>query len=281
VSDELAELRAQVNELHRYVEDIWGLTGLAYERAAGWDKRLVEIRETAEWRRAYEQPEPLVSVRIATCDRAEILIERAIASVQRQTYANWEINVVGDACTDDTEGRIAALGEERIRFRNLAKRGPYSEDPFRRWFGAGIPAQNAAASMARGAWIAPLDDDDEWDDDHIEVLLEAARSNEAELAYGRMRCQLVEPPLKAVIGKWPPEVGQIGMQGAIYNAALKEFQYDKACVFLREPSDWHFARRLWEAGVRFHFVDRPVGIWHRPNADPLPLAWFEANAVED
>ena len=52
---------------------------------------------------------------------------------------------------------------------------------------AGIPPANAAIAAARGRWIAPLDHDDEWDDDHIEVLLAAALGEHAELAYSRMR----------------------------------------------------------------------------------------------
>jgi glycosyltransferase involved in cell wall biosynthesis len=283
MSDESIDgLRAEVAELRQVVEDVRGLAAALYERSAGWAERLVAIRETDGWRRAYTEPEPLVSVRISTCDRADLLMERAIASVLRQTYANWEVNVVGDACTDDTEQRIAALGDPRIRFRNLPVRGPYPDDPYRRWLVAGIPAQRAATEMSRGLWIAPLDDDDEWDDDHIEVLLNAARENGAELAYGKMRVRIEEPPIEAMIGRWPPSAGEIGMQGAIYNGALNAagFQYDRVGGFMREPSDWHFARRLWDAGVRFHFLDRPVGVWHRKNTEPVPLEWFLAHAVD-
>lgn len=281
--EELAALRAEVNELRAIVGDVRGLTAALYERGAGWAEQLVEARKTEQWRRAYTDPEPLVSIRISTCDRVDLLIDRALASVRRQTYTNWEVNVVGDACTDDTEQRIAELGDDRIRFRNLPVRGPYPEDPIRRWCVAGIPAQKAATEMSRGDWIAPLDDDDEWDDDHIEVLLDAARENDAELAYGLMRCRVEDPPINAMIGAWPPRMGEIGFQGAIYNAALSTagFQYDRICGFIGEPSDWHFARRLWEAGVRFHFVDRPVGTWHRKDTAPVPLEWFLEHAVDE
>lgn len=282
-SEEIAALRAELRELRDAVADVRGLALASYERAAGWAERLVEARRTDLWHRAYTEPEPLVSIRIATCDRADVLVERALASVLRQTYTNWEVNIVGDACTDDTAERVAEIGDDRISFRNLPIRGPYPDDPFRRWLVAGIPAQRAATEVSRGLWIAPLDDDDEWDDDHIEVLLAAARDNDAELAYGRMRVRIEDPPIKAMIGAWPPSPGEIGIQGAIYNAALNAagFHYDRVCGFVGEPSDWHFARRLLEAGVRFHFVDRPVGTWHRKDVEPIPLQWFLRHAVDD
>jgi glycosyltransferase involved in cell wall biosynthesis len=208
-----------------------------------------------------------------------LLCERALPSVLRQTYPHWEVVVVGDACSDDTAGRIAELGEPRIRYHNRPVRGEYPNDPRQRWLVGGIPPMNLAADMARGRWIAPLDDDDEWADDHIEVLLAAARSERAELAYGRLRALLREPPVEAQIGAWPPRLGDFGFQGAIYNAALRSFHYDMACRFLDEPGDWNLARRMWEAGVRFTFVERVVGTWHHERADPELEAWLRQRAA--
>src|SRR5664280_2516348 len=71
-------------------------------------------RETDEYRAAYATAVPLVSVCMATLDRAELLIERSIASVLAQTHRNLQIVVVGDNCTDDTMQRLAALGDSRI-----------------------------------------------------------------------------------------------------------------------------------------------------------------------
>ena len=71
-------------------------------------------RETDEYRAAYATAVPLVSVCMATLDRAELLIERSIASVLAQTHRNLQIVVVGDNCTDDTMQRLAPLGDSRI-----------------------------------------------------------------------------------------------------------------------------------------------------------------------
>jgi dTDP-4-amino-4,6-dideoxygalactose transaminase len=245
--------------------DLPRLTAVMHERAAHWPERLGEIRKTAHWRQAYEGPEPPVTVRIATWIRSELLIERALASVRRQTYPNWEAIVVGDACTDDTEQRVAALGDERISFINLPVRGTYPEHPLAHRLVAGIPAMNLGTSLARGAWIAPLDDDDEWEDDHLEVLLGAALEKRSEFVYGRVR-SLRDGRQRGVFGVWPPRSGQINLGGTVYNAALREFQLDPVCRFQGEPGDWHLVRRLIDAGVRFSFVDRVVATHHLDHA---------------
>ncbi len=101
------------------------------------------------WKAAHTLPQnPKVSCCVATYNRSQLLVERCIASIQRQTYSNWELIVVGDHCTDDTADVIAKLGDARIRFENLPVRGPYPEDPRKRWMVAGTFAMNKALSLA-------------------------------------------------------------------------------------------------------------------------------------
>ena len=57
-----------------------------------------------------------------------------------QSHAGWELWVVGDACTDDTEQVVDSFGDERIHFVNLDRNvgeqsGPNNEG-FRRSRGA-------------------------------------------------------------------------------------------------------------------------------------------------
>ena len=63
---------------------------------------------------------PGVSVIIATYQRPQVL-RRAIESVRASTTADWEVVVVGDACTDDTEAVVRRFGDRRIRFSNLER----------------------------------------------------------------------------------------------------------------------------------------------------------------
>ena len=59
-----------------------------------------------------------VSVIIPTYNRAE-LVARAIRSVLRQTYQNFEIVVVDDCSTDDTEAIINEFDDNRIFLKGL------------------------------------------------------------------------------------------------------------------------------------------------------------------
>lgn len=116
-------------------------------------------------------------------------------------------------------------------------RGPYPEERVQRWMIAGVPAMNASLRMARGSWIAPLDDDDEWDDDHIEVLLEAVREAEAEFAYGRARCCLEGAAIDRSFGAWPPKQGEIGLLCCIYNGALATYHADHMAAVFRQARE--------------------------------------------
>ena len=65
---------------------------------------------------------PKISVVIATYNRSRAL-GHAIESVLRQTFTDWELIVVGDACTDDTAEVVAryAGADPRVRFVNLER----------------------------------------------------------------------------------------------------------------------------------------------------------------
>jgi glycosyltransferase involved in cell wall biosynthesis len=209
-------------------------------------------------------PEPLVTVRIATYNRADVLVERALASLLDQTYECWEALVIGDACTDSTEARVAALGDPRIRFENLPIRGPYPRRSRARWMVAGAMPMNRALERASGAWVAALDDDDEWERDHLEALVAEARRTSAEVVYGRHRIRDARDGrlLRVEVGAWPPRRGSFTFQDSICHAGLRGFRFDPRAFVHGEPADWNLARRLVEAGVRFAHLNRVVSTVH-------------------
>jgi Methyltransferase domain/Glycosyl transferase family 2 len=267
----------RVARLEHELAAVRALVARTYEAADGWPQRLEELRRRPEYEEAFIGA-PLVSVRIGTYRGADTLCERALASVRRQTYPHWEAVVVGDGCEDDTGERIAALGDDRIHFSNRPRNGPYPEAPELRWLVAGTHSFNEAAARTRGRWIAPLDQDDEWDADHLSVLLGTAQRARAEVVYGRMRVEVEDGP-ETWFGEWPPRIGHFGFQGALYHADLKDFRYDVAAALVGEPGDWNLARRMWEAGVRFHFLPRAVGTYF-VGRDARNIATWEQWAEE-
>ena len=93
---------------------------------------------------------PLISVIIPTYNRGYIL-GRAIDSVLAQTYKHFELIIVDDGSTDNTQ--------EILESYKLAN----SEVIILNQENAGVSAsRNRAIEMARGEYICFLDSDDEW-----------------------------------------------------------------------------------------------------------------------
>ena len=109
------------------------------------------------------QTDPRVSVIIATHNYGAFL-GQAVASVQAQTFADWECLIVDDASTDSTEtiSRDLVAGDQRIRYiRNETNLGE-------------ARTRNLGATLARGTFIAPLDADDWWRPERLQRQLAAA-----------------------------------------------------------------------------------------------------------
>ena len=219
-------------------------------------RRLAALRETEAYERAFSDPEPLVTVTIATYRSYETLVERALPSVFNQTYQNFEVVVVGDAAPPETEEAIAKVNDPRVRYSNLPHRGPYPDQQHSRWQVAGTYPANEARRLARGSWIAPLDDDDSFRQDHIELLLNAARETHREVAYGHFIHHLEDGPRE--LGVFPPEQGQFCWQAAILHEGLRFVEGEVASALFNLPGDWSRCRRLLRAGVSFTMVPQVV-----------------------
>lgn len=97
----------------------------------------------------------LVSIVMPTWNCARFIGE-SIESVRRQSYRNWELLVVDDCSSDNTEEIVMSFGDSRIRYiRNAVNSGA-------------AVSRNRALKEARGRWIAFLDSDDLWTADKLE-----------------------------------------------------------------------------------------------------------------
>jgi glycosyltransferase involved in cell wall biosynthesis len=90
---------------------------------------------------------PAISVIMAAYNGSAWLPE-TLASLRAQTFADFELIVVDDCSTDDTLAILEAWPDPRVRVVAAeANRGP-------------VEARNAAFALARGRYIAALDQDD-------------------------------------------------------------------------------------------------------------------------
>jgi glycosyltransferase involved in cell wall biosynthesis len=82
-------------------------------------------------------------------------IGRALASIARQTLADFEAIIVDDGSTDDGPRVVAEFKDPRFRLIRQKNAGPGS-------------ARNRGVSEARGELLAFLDADDEWLENYLE-----------------------------------------------------------------------------------------------------------------
>jgi len=208
---------------------------------------------------------PLVSVIIATYNRAELLTTRAIPSVLNQTYQNFELIVVADGCTDDTKDRVQAMKDPRIRFVELADRAPLPDDLHARWRVAGALPRNKGLEVAQGEWITHLDDDDEFTPNHNELLLRRALMG-YDFVYGNILA--IRPNgEQVIIGRYPPEHGHIGGASLIYSSKYKNIKFNTDATATWEPGDWNLCRRVIEAGAKVSYINEVVYIHYMPIRD--------------
>ncbi|HEX8778420.1 MAG TPA: glycosyltransferase [Rhodanobacter sp.] len=237
-------------------------------------ERLERIRRAPAYALAYGE-QPLVSVIVPTYNRAELIVQRTLPSVQRQDHANWELLIVGDWMEASRAAilREAAQGDPRVRFHNLRRRGKYPSSKGPMWYVAGIKPVNFGLRMARGAWIAHLDDDDEFLPDHLSSLLRTARESRAEWAHGRVRFLDDEGREQGVVGSAVPRFSEIARIGSLYHAGLKTFRYNPGCWKYFRPGDWDLWERLLDMGVRHAHTDEIVAIHHGD--------YFRSSVLED
>lgn len=98
-------------------------------------------------------------------------IKKSVESVLAQTYENWELIIVDDCSTDNTDEVIAQLSDPRIRYLKNEKNS-----------GAAV-SRNKALREAKGRWIAFLDSDDLWAPEKLEKQIQFMKRNEYHFSY--------------------------------------------------------------------------------------------------
>jgi glycosyltransferase involved in cell wall biosynthesis len=103
---------------------------------------------------------PVFSVVIPVFNK-EPHVKRALNSVLSQTFQDFELIVVCDPSTDNSNVEVAKVLDSRIRVFQRNQPGP-----------GGYAARNLGVEMANSKWVAFLDADDEWMPDHLEKIFQ-------------------------------------------------------------------------------------------------------------
>lgn len=134
------------------------------------ENRRLKAVDHSEQKMNQSEAEVLASVIVPTYNRPDMLVN-AVRSVLAQTFRSFEIIVVND-CGMDVGGILKGLDKDnRITYVRHGKN---------RGLGA---ARNTGIKLARGKYIAYLDDDDLFYRNHLETLVSHLEISGADVAY--------------------------------------------------------------------------------------------------
>ena len=160
----------------------------------------------------------LVSIITPTynCSR---FISKTIESVLSQTYPLWEMLIIDDCSTDDTEKKILPYieSDSRIKYYRLEHNS-----------GAAV-ARNTALRLAGGRWIAFLDSDDLWHPEKLERQIRFMRDKG--YAFSCTQMELIDEfdNIEGTYVKGPGHVNRFGMLCYCWPACLT-VMYDATVV---------------------------------------------------
>ena len=203
---------------------------------------------------------PTLSIVVATYNRSRVL-RHALQSVVESTFTDWELIVVGDACTDDTGACVESFADPRIRFVNLPVNCGDQSGP-----------NNHGLSLARGRYIAFLNHDDLYLPDHLANCVSELDRGGADLVWVpsimatvRAEGEAGDAPCRFILSGVPAEHGYTPF--SFYCASSWVFRREllqrvgpwssAGRLFVTTSQAWLF--RAWRAGASLQFLPR-VGV---------------------
>jgi glycosyltransferase involved in cell wall biosynthesis len=156
---------------------------------------------------------PLVSI-LSSVYNEHLYIEQTIRSVLNQTYAHWEWIILDDGSTDGTEEILRGIKDKRVKC------------VFQENIGYLAKNLNKALKISCGSIIAPLDGDDYWPENKLEVQVKSFEDRDVVLSYGE--CFLINPEGKTIAHIGLPEDSSIANNNPA-GSALKRLLVDIDC----------------------------------------------------
>ncbi|HJQ37126.1 MAG TPA: glycosyltransferase family A protein [Thermoanaerobaculia bacterium] len=190
---------------------------------------------------------PRVTVIIPTYNWSTVL-PYSIGSVLDQTFTDFELLVIGDGCTDDSEAVVRAIDDPRVRWINIARTGHQSGP------------NNEGLRQARGESIAYLGHDDLWLPHHLATLV-AALDAGADLAHSLVALIPPRGRIQVAPRAWRPPTSVMHRRG-ITDRIGGWRDYRELTV----TPDGELWNRIEQAGCRIAFVERLTAI-------KFPAAW--------
>lgn len=209
--------------------------------------------------------EEMVSIVIPTYNRKNEII-RAICSILQQTYVHYEIIVVDDGSTDNTQEAVRQIDDDRIRYIYLEQNQ------------GACHARNVGIQESKYEYIAFQDSDDEWMPDKLELQMHKMMESpdDVGMVYCRMEGisrngqeNVICPPYE-----WPEDVP---LEGNLFRLLLWRNIMGTPTMLIRKEclrqiggfkdalqclQDWELALRIAKR-YRIGFVDEVLVKLHK------------------
>ena len=199
--------------------------------------------------------ETTVSIIMPTYNRAALL-PRSISSILNQTFEDFELIIIDDGSTDDTEDVVRGFNDKRIVYiKNNNNLGATT-------------SRNEGIKISKGRFIAFQDSDDEWMPQKLEKQINILNGSAPDLGVVYTGFNRVNGNRREYI----PKINVITKEGNIHEELLKgnfigtptllvkKECFDKSGLFddrIPRLQDWDLALRLSKY-FNFAFIAEPM-----------------------
>jgi len=207
---------------------------------------------------------PRISICIPAYN-AEKYLPEALESVRNQTFKDWELIVTEDGSKDGAEAMVRAF----------AQSVPQPVRYMRHEANQGLPAtRNTGITASTGEWIALLDADDRWAENHLETIHARLLETGADLAHAGSvlfdsdtgRELGIRAPTPAELAAFPYSLfmGELIIQPS--SVVLKKNLWERAGGFdptFRYVEDREMWMRCARVGGRFVFTGENTCLYRK------------------
>ena len=211
-------------------------------------------------------PRPKVSVIIPCYNQGGFLSE-CLASLEAQTYQNFEVLIVNDGSTEDaTLTILQTLESQGLNILNQSNQG--------------LPAaRNQGISKARGDWIIPLDADDKLAPSYISKTLALAKEQSLDFVVTDIQNFGAQARIHRT---------NINLYDQLYDNRLTccallarhvfdQLKYDES--FTRGLEDWELWIRILKANLKGEVIHEPLFHYRRKSKSMLTQSQISRSQI--
>jgi glycosyltransferase involved in cell wall biosynthesis len=200
---------------------------------------------------------PFFSIVLPTFNR-EKLLGKAVESIINQSFKNWELLIVDDGSTDNTESLISSFNDNRIKYHWQPNMGRSA-------------ARNKGISLAAGNYICFLDSDDYYLSEHLQSFLVSIQQKKHAIAIFVKGLLLEKDSIKSFVPLSEPDNGKLNFfldnsihsqQVCIHNEILKTEKFNPELSIGEDLELWMRIADKWPVYVNY---DRTVVVCDHEN----------------